>query len=109
MINGLAGLLRETAAGIDLRIRLTPRAAQDRIDGQAVAADGNVHLAARVRAVPENGKANLALERLVAAWLDVPVSRVNVSGGATARLKTVSIEGEPKALRSAVEAKIAGG
>ncbi|TIV00536.1 MAG: DUF167 domain-containing protein, partial [Mesorhizobium sp.] len=60
--------------GIDLFVRLTPKAAVDRIEGIETAADGRSHLKARVRAVPENGAANTALERMVAKALGVPGS-----------------------------------
>lgn len=51
-------------------------------------------LAARVRAVPEKGLANRALEKLIARWLDVPASSVKVTTGETSRIKTVSITGD---------------
>lgn len=100
-------MLRMIPDGAELRVRLTPRAASDRIDGPVKLADGMVHLAARVRAVPEKGKANQALEVLVAAWLGVQPSHVKVTGGGTGRLKTVSVMGEPRALKAAIEAKLA--
>ncbi|MBZ9764030.1 DUF167 family protein [Mesorhizobium sp. CA8] len=94
--------LREN--GIDLFVRLTPKAALDRIDGVETAADGRNHLKARVRAVPENGAANQALERMLAKAMDVPVSAVSVVAGGTSRLKTLRIVGEPTALAKSVEA-----
>ncbi|CDX49847.1 conserved hypothetical protein [Mesorhizobium plurifarium] len=80
--------------GIDLFVRLTPKAALDRIEGIETAADGRSHLKARVRAVPENGAANQALERMLAKALGVPVSAVSVVAGGTARLKTLRIVGD---------------
>ncbi|RWL87918.1 MAG: DUF167 domain-containing protein [Mesorhizobium sp.] len=80
--------------GIDLFVRLTPKAALDRIDGIEIAADGRSHLKARVRAVPENGAANQALERMMAKALGVPVSAVSVVAGGTSRLKTLRILGD---------------
>ena len=77
--------------GLRLSVRLTPKSSRDAIDGVKTAADGNAHLAARVRAVPENGKANKALELLLAKTLGVPKSAVSVTGGHTSRLKTVSV------------------
>lgn len=79
--------------GIDLFVRLTPRSAKDAIEGVETAADGRSHLAARVRAVPENGAANAALEKLLAAELGVPKKSVSVVAGGTSRLKTVRILG----------------
>ncbi|MDG4876833.1 DUF167 family protein [Mesorhizobium sp. WSM4935] len=94
--------LREN--GIDLFVRLTPKAAVDRIDGVETAADGRSHLKAHVRAVPENGAANTALERILAKALGVPASAVSVAAGGTSRLKTLQVIGEPAALVKSVEA-----
>lgn len=104
----MADFVRQTSDGITLAIRLTPRAASDHIDGVRADAAGRAHLAARVRAVPEKGAANAALERLVAAWLDVPRSDVAVAAGTTQRLKTVSIKGDPAALQRKLEARLGG-
>ncbi len=46
-----------------------------------------------MRAVPEKGKANAALEKLLAKAVGVPRSAVAVIKGGTDRLKTVRIEG----------------
>jgi uncharacterized protein (TIGR00251 family) len=48
---------------------------------------------ARVSAPPEGGKANDALEALLAARLDVRRSQVAVVAGRTSRRKVVEIEG----------------
>lgn len=80
-----------TPPAIVLRVRLTPRAGRDGIDGWQTLADGSRVLAARVRAVPEKGEANAALERLVAAAAGVGRTGVSVIAGSTARLKTVRI------------------
>jgi uncharacterized protein YggU (UPF0235/DUF167 family) len=89
---------RERTDGIDLFVRLTPKSSRDAIDGFGEAADGSRHLIARVRAVPEKGAANLALERLLAGRLGVPKGSVAVVAGETSRLKTVRIEGSPEVL-----------
>jgi len=90
--------------GIDLFVRLTPKAAVNRLEGVETAADGRCHLKARVRAVPENGAANQALQRLVAKALGVPASAVSVVAGATARLKTLRVAGDPAVLAQRIEA-----
>lgn len=89
--------------GIDLFVRLTPKASSDAIDGQREAADGSLHLAARVRAVPEKGAANAALERLLSERLDLPRRSVSVVAGGTSRLKTVRLTGDAADLVKAVE------
>lgn len=90
-----------------LRVRLTPRAGMDRIDGVAALSDGSAVLQARVRAVPESGAANDALIRLLARALDLPRSRLRVAGGQTSRIKEITIEGEPAAVAAAL-AELAG-
>ncbi|RUW72716.1 MULTISPECIES: DUF167 family protein [unclassified Mesorhizobium] len=94
--------------GIDLFVRLTPKAALDRIEGVETTADGRSHLKARVRAVPENGAANAALVKLVAKALGVPGSSVSVVAGGTARLKTLRIVGDAAELAKRIEA-LSGG
>lgn len=89
---------RQTATGIELFVRLTPRGGADRIDGLVPDVDGGSRLAARVRAVPEKGAANTALERLVADALGVPRGTVCVIAGHTSRLKSVAVAGDPEAL-----------
>ncbi|TKB33433.1 MAG: DUF167 domain-containing protein, partial [Mesorhizobium sp.] len=90
----MASPFRPRDDGIDLFVRLTPKAAVDRIEGIETAADGRSHLKARVRAVPENGAANTALERMMAKALGVPGSAVSVVAGGTSRLKTLRIWGD---------------
>ncbi|QKC94296.1 DUF167 domain-containing protein [Mesorhizobium sp. NZP2298] len=96
--------LRIRENGIELFVRLTPKSSMDRLEGVETSADGRSHLKARVRAVPENGAANQALEKLVAKTLGVPTSAVSVVAGGTARLKTLRIAGDPGALAQRVEA-----
>jgi len=84
-----------TASGLRLRLRVTPNASLDRIDGPETLADGTTVLRLRVRAVPENGKANAAVIRLLAKALGLPRSAVTLVAGETARLKTVLVEGDP--------------
>jgi uncharacterized protein YggU (UPF0235/DUF167 family) len=79
-------------------VRLTPRGGRDAVEGAETLADGRAVLKARVRAVPEDGKANAALESLIAAELGIGRSQVAVVQGKTARLKTLAVEGDPARL-----------
>ena len=72
----------------DIRVRLTPRAARERI---APGPDGAY--AVRVTAPPVDGRANEALCRLIADRAGVARSRVSVVRGAKARNKVVRVEG----------------
>jgi uncharacterized protein (TIGR00251 family) len=72
----------------ELRVRLTPRAHRDAIEGVR---DGVV--LARVRAPPVDGRANAALVKLVAKAAGVPASRVQIVRGHGARDKVVDVNG----------------
>ena len=97
---------RIVASGLQVRVRLTPKAAHDRVDG--VDADGDEPLLkVRVRAVPEDGKANAALELLMAEWLGVPRRSADVTAGGKSRFKTVSVTGDGVVLARKAEAALA--
>jgi uncharacterized protein len=76
-----------------LFVRLTPGAAQDRLDGWDSDPDGRPVLKVRVRARPIEGKANDALVRLVAEALDVSRSAVSLVQGDRSRIKRLEITG----------------
>lgn len=93
---------RATADGVTLAVRLTPKGGRDAIDGVETMSDGRSVLKARVRAVPEDGKANAALIELLAKALKVARSCVTVSAGHTSRVKTLEIAGDPEMLSAAL-------
>ncbi|WP_420960599.1 DUF167 family protein [Brucella sp. IR073] len=98
------GFFRPEKDGVTLFVRLTPKASKDAVEGIGEQSDGRRYLNARVRAVPEDGKANKALEKLLAKTLDVPGAHVAVVAGATSRLKQVKIEGDPALLVEKLQA-----
>lgn len=98
--------IRQTESGIAIAVRLTARAARDDVEGLGEFG-GDPVLRARVRAVPDGGKANAALEALIADWLDVPRSRVAVIQGAKSRIKVVSIDGNAIGLSALVATRLA--
>lgn len=87
-----------TADGIRLFVRLTPKSSADRVDGVTDQAVGSLRLKARVRAVPEDGKANAALGVLLAKTFGVAKSDVALIAGASHRSKTFAIAGDPDRL-----------
>lgn len=93
----------ETAAGIALVVRLTPRGGRDGIDGIETLSDGRSVLKARVRAAPSEGEANAALCKLVAKAVGVPPRDVLLEAGATARIKRLGISGDGPTLIAALE------
>lgn len=76
-----------------LTVRVTPKAAADRIDGGGEDARGREFLKVRVRAVPEDGKANKAVGKLLATAFGVAKSRVALVSGDQQRIKTFQIDG----------------
>ncbi|MGV1014994.1 MAG: DUF167 family protein [Methyloceanibacter sp.] len=93
--------LRRTPSGVTLTVRLTPKSARDEIIGVEMFGDETV-LKARVRALPEEGRANAALTKLVSRWLKVPQSSVSVAQGSKSRLKQIRIDGDPETLTRAI-------
>jgi uncharacterized protein (TIGR00251 family) len=76
-----------------LVLRLTPRSSKDALEGLERLSDGRCVLKARVRAVPEDGKANEAILKLIAKALDLPRQSVSLESGATSRIKQVRLQG----------------
>ena len=95
---------REEADGVALRVRVTPKAGRDALAGLQMLSDGGLVLGVKVRAAPEDGAANEAVRRCLAKALGRPASAVALRSGASARLKTLAISGEPGPLVAALEA-----
>ncbi len=85
--------LTATAGGVKVRVRLTPRAGRDRIEGVLAGGDGRAVLKVAVAAPPEGGKANAALIKLLARAWRLPKTSLSIVAGATTRGKTVLIGG----------------
>jgi uncharacterized protein YggU (UPF0235/DUF167 family) len=92
------GFVALRAGGIELHVRLTPKSSREAFDGAEIRDDGACVLKARVRAAPEDGKANAALIALLAKQLKIPLSRIRLASGATSRQKTLFVEGDAEAL-----------
>lgn len=73
---------------VRLRVVVTPKSSCDEIVGWR-----GDEIAARVRAVPESGKANVAVSDLFANALGVPKTAVAVERGGRSRHKVLAIEG----------------
>ena len=67
-------------------VRVIPRAKRDEVGG-----DRAGRLVVRTMAAPTDGKANAAVCRLVAAYLGVPVGRVEIVSGHRSRDKMIKI------------------
>lgn len=74
-------------AGAEIAVRVTPRAARNAL---TLAEDGGVRIA--VTAVPEGGKANAEVQKLLAKALGVAKTRLTLIRGATARDKVFRLD-----------------
>jgi uncharacterized protein len=81
-----------------LSVRVTPKSSRDEIGGIEDLADGRAVLKVRVRAAPEDGKANEAVIRMLAKALRIRTSAVELEGGTASRVKTLRLEGDPENL-----------
>lgn len=83
--------------GLLLFVKLTPNARQDEVLGNVEGIEGPL-IAAKVRAIPDKGKANKALLALIAKWMNITKSELTLKSGHKSRLKTISITGNTNEL-----------
>jgi len=97
----------ETDHGLDLAVRLTPKSSRDAIEGVEYLANGAAVLKVRVRAVPEDNKANKALIKLLAKELSQPRTEMSLVGGQKARIKRIRIAGNSQDIAQCIAARLA--
>jgi len=102
-MNAAASPFVAVAAGLRVTVRLTPKAGRDRIAGLAADAEGQALLKVQVTAVPEDGKANAALLKLLAKAWRLPRTTMTIVQGATDRRKVIEISGDAASLRPRLE------
>jgi uncharacterized protein (TIGR00251 family) len=100
----MAGWLTRHATGARATVKGTPRASRNGVKGVAVDSAGQPHLAVRVSAPPEAGKANAALIKVLARRWRMPQGDLEVVSGAGARRKVLQIRGSPDVLIARIEA-----
>lgn len=103
-----AAVATPVADGLRLAVRLTPKSSKDRLLGIVRDDAGRSALKVAVTAAPEDGKANAALEKLLAKALGLPRTTVSVVSGHTARAKLVHLAGDPPALLARLSMTIEG-
>ena len=101
-----AGPVQRVADGVRLRVWLAPGAARERLGGLAPDADGGAALKAAVNAPAVDGRANAALQALLARRLGVATGMITVVAGATQRRKLLHIAGDPETLAARLAALI---
>ncbi|MGQ9531204.1 MAG: DUF167 domain-containing protein [Desulfotomaculales bacterium] len=89
---------------VRLYVQVQPRAGTDEVVGYA---DGVLRV--RVKAPPAGGRANAAVQALLADFFGLPKGRVRLIGGHTGRRKLVALEGvTPERLRKCLACFQAG-
>jgi len=103
-----AGPLTSDTRGVRLAVRVTPRTSSDEVGGLVRDADDQLWIEARVRAIPDKNKANVAITKLIAEELGVAKTYVSVLSGTTNRNKILLIEGDPGELMALVSSWLEG-
>ncbi len=80
--------IEQRGESVVIAVRVTPRGSRNEVCGLAGDA-----VRIRLTAPPVDGKANIALVKLLAAKLDVPPGRITLIAGAKGRNKRVSVAG----------------
>lgn len=87
--------IRKSDDGVLLDIRLSPNAAQNRIENIFIDGEGRPRLKVKVTAVPEKGKANGALVKLLSKSIKHARGSFDIIAGKLDRNKTVLVKGDP--------------
>lgn len=87
-----------------MHLRVTPKASRSAVQGVAVDAAGKPALQVRVTAPPEDGKANAAVVKLLAAEWRLAKSRLTIVAGAADRRKTVCVAGDAAEIAACLDA-----
>lgn len=74
-----------------LRVKLTPKAKSTKITGAILDEQGEKWLKISVTAVPEDGKANEALIKLLSKTFRLSKSSFHLVSGHTSRFKTIEV------------------
>ena len=91
-------MIRPTATGVELDVRVIPRAKKTGLDGER---DGAVLV--RLAAPPVDGAANDALIRYLADTLRLPKRAVRILSGERGRKKRIAIDGvSPDSMRELI-------
>jgi uncharacterized protein len=96
-----------SAAGVRMRLKVTPKAKRNQIGGLLDEPDGGKALKVSVTTAPEDGKANAAVTALLAEEWGVAKSAISVVAGATDRRKLVEIRGPSQELLAKLQGWLA--
>jgi len=92
--------------GVRLHVHLTPSAARDGLDRVDQDANASPRLRATVTTVPDKGKANKAMIKLLAKKLRLPKSAIQIIAGHQSRDKTLLVAGDTPMLLKQITAAL---
>ncbi|MGJ3260010.1 MAG: DUF167 domain-containing protein [Rhodospirillales bacterium] len=92
------GPFQPVTEGLEVRLRVTPRASRDAIGEVVADGKGKGAIKIAVTAVPEKGSANAAVIKLLAKAWRLRKSDMRIVQGATDRNKTLRIAGDGREL-----------
>lgn len=104
-----SGPFAPVADGVRVALRVTPKASRNAVTGTADTADGGKALKVAVTAVPEGGKANEAVVKLLSKAWGVPRTGITVLAGAADRNKVLHVAGDPAELMRRLSASLVDG
>lgn len=90
------------AGGLEVRLRVTPKASRDAIQGVVADAQGSGVIKLAVTAVPENGNANAAVIKMLAKKWKLRKTDMHIVRGLTDRNKTLLIDGNAETLMASL-------
>ena len=91
----------QTPNGLEIFLRVAPKSSANRIG--AVAKMDHLRLKVQVTTVPEDGKANAAVIKLLSKHWKIAKSLFTVTSGVTNRNKTLLISGDGVALTAKIK------
>ncbi|MEZ5892896.1 MAG: DUF167 domain-containing protein [Parvularculaceae bacterium] len=92
-----------------VQVRVTPGAARQAVGGAWTGPDGAPRLVVKVTAPPDEGRANRAVESLLASAFGLSKSAAAITSGEKSRLKTVALDGgDERALEQRLQELLGG-
>jgi len=99
-------MLSEHKNGVTLAVKLTPNASKNAFVRIEMDSTGKTILRASVTVIPEKGKANAALIKLMSQKLNLPKSMFQIIAGQLSQHKSILISGNTEALALEIPKKL---
>lgn len=97
-----SSLFESCDGGVRFILRVTPKAGRNQIQSVMRDAAGNLLLKVAVTDVPEDGKANKAVIKLLSKSFGIAKSDIDILSGETSRVKKLFMRMEPAAAEALI-------